>query len=118
MFHHRKLFIMTTCLFFFGGTLIVSGCASNTETKIITKIQHMSDAELIDHSKMIEMRMVDIDRDRESNIEREAFLHGNDTRKEDYNHLGHMHIGDNWNRLKREQELTRLEMEKRGLLIQ
>lgn len=75
----------------------------------------MSDAELINHYKMLEMRMIDIDRNREQSLEQERDLYGRQYTGDGYNHLGHLHIADDWNALKKEKKLTQWEMIKRGL---
>lgn len=41
--------------------LITAGCAANDKIKINNKLKNMSNTELINHFKMIEMRMIDID---------------------------------------------------------
>ena len=58
----------------------------------------MSDAELIGHYKMLEMRMIDIDRNREQSLEQEHDLYGRHYPGDGYNYLGHLHIADDWNR--------------------
>lgn len=75
----------------------------------------MSDKELINHYEMLEMRMIDIDRTREQSIEQEQDLYNRYYPEDDYNHLGHLHIGDHWNALKKEKKLTQFEMRKRGM---
>ena len=75
----------------------------------------MSDAELVNHYKMLEMRMSYIDRNREQSIEQERDIYGGYYPGDAYNYLGHLHIGDHWNALKKEKKMTHLEMGKRGL---
>jgi ferritin-like protein len=96
--------------------ILFIGCAGNNKTKIQEKLMTMSDAELINHYKMLEMRMIDIDRNREQSLEQEHDLYGRHYPGDGYNHLGHLHIADDWNALKKEKKLTQWEMKKRGLL--
>jgi hypothetical protein len=78
--------------------ILFIGCASNNKIKLQEKLMTMSDAELIGHYKMLEMRMIDIDRNREQSLEQEHDLYGRNYPGDGYNHLGHLHIADDWNR--------------------
>ena len=60
--------------------------------------------------------MIDIDRNIEQSLEQEHDLYGRHYPGDGYNHLGHLHIADDWNALKKEKKLTQWEMIKRGLL--
>jgi len=77
----------------------------------------MSDTELINHYKMLEMRMIDIDRNRDQSIDQEHDLYGSHYLGDGYNYLGHLHIADDWNALKKEKKMTKWEMRKRGLSL-
>ena len=78
----------------------------------------MSDKELVRHYEIIEMRMMDIERARETSIEQKQSMYDNRQPNPNYNHLGHLHIGDDWNKLKKEKELIQAEMRKRGISTQ
>lgn len=98
-----------------GCLVLASGCAGKNKIQIQTKLLTMSDRELINHYEMLEMGMVDIDRARGQSIEQEQYMNNSHYPARYHNHLGHMHIGDNWNKLKKEKELTLIEMRKRGI---
>lgn len=71
--------------------------------------------ELINHFKMLEMRMmrmIGIDRNREQAIEQEHDKYGRYYLGDAYHYLGHLHISDHWNALKKEKKLTQWEMKK------
>ena len=71
----------------------------------------MSDRELVNHYKMLEIQLIDIDREKEESLNREREYYPEIY----YNHLGHLHIGDNWYKLKKEKNLTLIEMRNRGI---
>jgi len=75
----------------------------------------MSDRELINHYDMIEMRMMDIDGIREQSLKQKQEIYNENYTKDYSNHWGHLHIGDNWNALKKEKKLTLIEMRNRGI---
>jgi hypothetical protein len=75
----------------------------------------MSDRELINYYKMIEIRLIDIDRTKEQSIKQEQAIYNRYDSERGYNHLGHLHIGDNWYELKKEKNLIRIEMRNRGI---
>ena len=95
--------------------LLIIGCAGKNKIEIQKKLMTMSDRELIDHYKMIEMRMKDIDRAREQSIDQKHEMYNGYYPKNYYNHLGHLHIGDDWNELKKEKKLTLIEMKNRDI---
>jgi hypothetical protein len=98
--------------------VVAAGCAGKKKIQIQKKLLTMSDSELVNHYEMLEMRIDDIDRTREQSIDRERDLWNNSRSPERYqNHLGHLHIGDNWNELKKEKEMTLIEMRKRGISL-
>ena len=95
--------------------ILIPGCAGINTHDIQRKLMMMSDKELIDHYEMLDMRMVDIDRKEEQSVEQTRYIQNNNDYETHYNQLGHLHIGDNWAKLKKEKDLTRDEMRKRGL---
>jgi ferritin-like protein len=95
--------------------ILFMGCAGKSRLEIQKRLMTMSDTELINHYKMLEMRMIDIDRNREQSLKQEHDLYGRHYPGDAYNHLGHLHIADHWNALKKEKQLTQWEMRKRGL---
>ena len=95
---------------------IFIGCACKSRPEIQEKLVKMSDTELINHYKMLEMRMIDIDRNREQSIEQKNDIFGRCYPGDPHNHLGHLHIDDHWNILNKEKKLTQREIEKRGML--
>ncbi|MDY6951319.1 MAG: hypothetical protein SWE60_07405 [Thermodesulfobacteriota bacterium] len=97
-----------------GCFVLFMGCAGKNTVEVEKKLMTMSDSELILHYDMIEMRMVDIDRAKQEAIEQRRDMDGSYSQKQ-YNHLEHLHIGDYWNKLKKEKELTLIEMRKRGI---
>lgn len=109
----NKIMIMMICT---GYALLILGCAGNNE-EIQKKLMRMSDRELIHHYEMIEMRMIDIDRSREQSIEQRQTIEKRFYPKDYQNQLGHLHIGDNWNALRKEKMLTENEMRKRSLSL-
>ena len=102
--------------FFIACCILFTGCAGKNQIQIREKLVAMSDAELINHYKMLEMRMNDIDRNRDRSLEQAHDLYGRHYPGDGYNHLGHLHIADDWNALKKEKKLTHREMERRGFL--
>ena len=98
-----------------GCILLFMGCAGKSKIEIQKKLMTMSDKELIHHYEMIEMRMIDIDRTKEQSIEQRKEIYSGSYPQQDYNHLGHLHIGDHWNELNKERELTLIEMRNRGI---
>lgn len=93
------------------------GCASTNRTQTQNKLAAMSDSELISHYKMIEMRMLDIDRDLEHSMEQDQALLDEYNRDRPFNRLDHLHIGDTWHQLREEKALTRIEIEDRGMTL-
>lgn len=102
-------------LIFISCFILIIGCAGKNKNDIQKKLMTMSDKELIDHYEMIEMRMIDIGRTREQSIEQKHDIYNGYYPRDYYNHWGHLHIGDNWNELKKEKELTRIEMRNRNI---
>jgi len=100
-------------LVFISCFILIMGCAGKNKIEIQKKLMTMSDSELINHYQMIEMRMIDIDRPNEQSIEQGQDIRGYP--KNHYNHLGHLHIGNIWNELKKEKNLTLFEMSNRGI---
>lgn len=98
-----------------GCVLLVLGCAGNNKIEIQKKLTRMSDRELTDHYEMLEMRMIDIDRSKEQSIEQMQEIEKRYYPRDFQNQLGHLHIGDNWNALRKEKELTKIEMRRRSL---
>jgi len=97
--------ISTIILVFISCFILIVGCAGKNKIEIQKKLMTMSDRELINHYKMLEMRMIDIDRTKKQSIEQGQDIRGYP--KNHYNHLGHLHVGDIWNEQKREKNLTR-----------
>jgi hypothetical protein len=102
-------------LFPIGCLVLVAGCAGKYKTQIQKKLMMMTDRELINHYEMLEMRMVDIDRARDQSEEKKQEMYNRHYPPEYQNQLGHLHIGDNWSKIKKEKELTRIEMRKLGI---
>ena len=99
------------------GCLLLSGaCAGKNHIKLQEKLESMSDGELINHYNMLGLQMDDLDRSREQSLQRRQNIPGNHYPEKDLNQLGHLHVADNWGKLKKEKELTLIEMEKRGLM--
>ena len=98
-----------------GCFLMILGCTGNNKKEIQKKLMRMSDRELTHHYEMIEMRMIDIDRSREQSIEQRQDIDKQFYPVDYQNQLGHLHIGDNWNALRKEKTLTEIEMRKRSL---
>jgi ferritin-like protein len=98
-----------------GYFMLIVGCAGKNKIEIQKKLMAMSDMELIHHYEMIEMRMIDIDCAKQQSIEQRQDIYSRSYPQKPYNHLGHLHIGDHWNELKKEKELTRIEMRNRGI---
>ena len=98
-----------------GCFLLIIGCAGKNKIEIEKKLMTMSDQELINHYEMIEMRMIDIDSTREQSLKQKQEICNGYYPRNYYNHWGHLHIGDNWNELKKEKKLTLIEMRNRGL---
>ena len=86
-----------------GCVLLVLGCAGNNKKEIQKKLARMSDRELTHHYEMIEMRMIDIDRSRDQSIEQQQDIDKRFYPGDYQNQLGHLHIGDNWNALRKER---------------
>jgi len=103
-------------LFSIGFLTIITGCAGRGKIEIQKKLMAMSDRELINHYKMIEMRMTDIDGKRELSIEQEQYKYSGYHPISYYNNLGHLHIGGNWNALYKEKKLVLIEMRNRGMV--
>ena len=76
----------------------------------------MSDTELINYYEMLDMRLIDIDRNREQSIDQGHDIYGSYYPGDAYYYLGHLHIADDWNSLRKEKKLTQCEMIKRRLL--
>ncbi len=104
-------------LVFTGCLLLVSGCAGSNKKEIQNKLARMSDRQLTHHYEMLEMRMIDIDRATEQSIEQRQEIEKRFYPKDYQNQLGHLHIGDNWNALRKEKELTKIEMRRRSLSL-
>jgi hypothetical protein len=104
-------------LAFFGCFLLITGCSAKHKNDTQKKLRAMSDAEIINHYEMIEMRMADIDFKTERSIDNKKDLNDNHAPENRYNHLGHLHIGDTWYELKKERDLTRKEMQIRGISL-
>ena len=102
-------------LAFIGCFLLITGCSAKHKIDTQKKLRAMSDAEIINHYEMIEVRMSDIDRKREEALGQELYRNYKHDPERHYNHLGHLHIGDTWYGLKKEKELTKMEMENRGI---
>ena len=98
-----------------GCLVLAAGCAGKNKVQTQNKLLAMSDGELVNHYKMLEMQMDDIDRAREQSIEQERYIHNSPYPDKQFNQLGHLHIADNWGGLKKEKELTLIEMRKRGI---
>ena len=95
--------------------VLAVGCADKNRIQTQEKLRGMSDKELVNHYEMLEMRILDIDRAREQSVEQEQDMQNSHYPQRYHNHLGHLHIGDNWNKLKKEKELTLIEMKKRDI---
>jgi len=105
---------MILCLFLFGCTLLIA-CAGKSTIEIQQLLITMTDMELTSHYKMLDMRIIDIERDRDQAIEKERDVYGGHYPGDAHNHLGHLHISDHWGALQKEKKLTQREMRKRGL---
>lgn len=75
----------------------------------------MSDKELVSYYEMLEIRMYDIDRVREESLEQNRDMNTSRHPETVFNHLEHLHIGDSWSALKKEQRLVLIETRKRGI---
>lgn len=95
--------------------MLSAGCAGDSRIKTQNKLLAMSDSELIKHYEMIELRMVDIDRGIENDLEQDQQLYDYDDSETGYSRLRHLHIGDTWGQLRKERALTRIEMKNRGI---
>jgi hypothetical protein len=95
--------------------ILIIGCAGKNKIEIQKKLRTMSDRELINHYEMIEMRMMDIDSTREQSLKQKQEIYNGYYPKDYSNHWGNLHIGDNWNALKKEEKLTLIEMRNRGI---
>ncbi|MFC1788394.1 hypothetical protein ACFLZE_00585 [Thermodesulfobacteriota bacterium] len=102
-------------LVFIGCFILIIGCAGKNKIEIQKKLMTMSDRELINHYEMIEMRMMDIDSTREQSLKQKQEIYNGNYSKDYFNHWGNLHIGDNWNALKKEKKLTLIEMKNRGI---
>ena len=102
-------------LVFICSLVLAAGCAGKNNIRTQKKLQAMSDRELINHYEMLEMRIVDIDRARERSVEQDQDMNNGHYSQRYQNNLAHLHIGDSWNKLKKEKELTLIEMRKRGI---
>ena len=98
-----------------GCLIFAAGCSGINKIQIQEKLLKMSDRELINHYEMLEMRIADIDREREQYLKQERDMYKSQYPEIGYNHLGHLHIGDNWTKVRKEKELTLNEMRRRGL---
>ena len=108
--------ILMIILVSIGCFIFIMGCASKNKIEKQKKLMTMSDKELINYYKMIEMRMIDIDRTKEQSIEQEQYIYNRYNSEKYNNHWGHLHIGDNWYELKKEKNLILIEMRNRGIL--
>jgi len=95
--------------------MLFIGCAGKSNIEIQKKLIAMSDTELINHYEMLELRLINIDRNREQSIDQEHDIYGSDYPGDVYCYLGHLHIADDWNSLRKEKKLTQREIKKRGL---
>jgi hypothetical protein len=91
--------------------VLAPGCAGKNRIQTKEKLCCMSDKDLVNHYEMLEARMVDINRVQEQSVRDQRRLEDN---KYQYN-MGHLHVGDTWYKLKKEKELTLIEMRKRGI---
>ena len=98
-----------------GCMLLVAGCTGSSELAKQKKLMSMSDKELIEHYKMIEMRMVDLDRANEQSIQKNEDMANRNCDAGYYNSLQYLHIGDTWSALRKDRDLTIRELSKRGL---
>lgn len=103
-------------LVFISCLVLILGCAGQSKVRKQNKLMLMSNRELINHYKMIQIRMIDIDRSTEQMVEYEHQVYGGYYPNRDYNRLNHLHIGDNWYELKKEKKLILIEMKNRGIL--
>jgi len=99
-----------------GCLIFTMGCTNKNVSRTQAKISTMSNKELINHYKMLEMQMDDIDRAREISLEQKKDIISSHYPDEYPNQLEHLHISDNWNWLKKEKELTLIEIENRGMM--
>jgi hypothetical protein len=95
--------------------LMVAGCAGNPKKEIQKKLMRLSDRALISQYEMVDMRLIDIDRTREQSMRQQQDIDKRHYPADYQNHLGHLHIGDNWNRLRKEKSLIEIEMRKRSI---
>ena len=98
-----------------AGLLLAAGCAGTHKNQVRTKLQSLSDRELLTHYEMLEMKMVHIDRARDESEAGKEALYNRHYPNRDQNRLRHLHIGDEWSRLREERQLTLIEIRKRGL---
>jgi len=112
MLNYRMIiFLSISCCMLFIG------CAGKSKIEIQKKLITMSDTELINHYEMLDMRLNYIDRNREQSIDQEHDIYGSYYPGDTYHYLGHLHIADHWNALKREKKMTHWEMKRRGLSL-
>jgi len=95
--------------------MLIAGCAGSHKIAARKRLSAMSDKELIEHYKMVEMRLVDLDRAKEQSIEDNRHISNNHNDAKFLNQLHHLHIGDTWYELRKEKDLTLSEMRIRGI---
>ena len=81
---------LATILLFAACFLFSLGCMGKNKIKMQKRLMNMTDTELIDHYKMIEMRTIDIDRTAEQAVAQDIEFYGGHYPEEYYNHLGHL----------------------------
>ena len=96
--------------------LCTTGCSGKHKLRVQKKLASMPDRELVNHYEMLEMRMEGIDRARAQTGNENRKLRNSHYPPDYQNRLKHLHIGDDWNRLKKEKQLTLIEMRKRGII--
>jgi hypothetical protein len=108
----KNLLIITI---FISCFMLIAGCAGSNKIAARKRLMAMSDKELIEHYRMVEMRLVDLDRAKEQSIEDNRHISNNYDDAKYLNQLHHLHIGDTWYELRKEKDLTLVEMRNRGL---
>ena len=103
------IFALFICL------VAVAGCAGNNKIAIRKKLAAMSDRDLVEHYKTVEMRLEDLDRAKSQSMEENERITKRDGGPDYLSQMHHLHIGDTWYELRKEKDLTLGEMRKRGL---
>ena len=95
--------------------MIVAGCTGHNKIAAQKKLAAMSDRDLVEHYKTVEMRLEDLDRAKAQSMEENERISKRDGGPDYLSQMHHLHIGDTWYGLRKEKDLTLRELRKRGL---